>query len=147
MRRRLLLGALLATPAIAQEGEWPSRPVKIVNPFPPGGPGDTYARLIAEHCSKAFGQPFVVENRPGATGAVGTASVMRAPPDGYTLLFSSNSGFSMAPLVVRNPAYDPQRDFQPVSLTIRYLPTTWRPTRSIARCSNWWRRPRPAPAS
>ncbi len=127
MRRRSLLGAaLLAAPAMqapavrAQDLPWPSRPVKFVNPFPPGGPGDTYARLVAEHCSRALGQPFVVENRAGATGAVGTAMVMRSPPDGHTLLFTSNSGFSMAPLLAKTPAYDAQRDFTPVSMVVHY---------------------------
>jgi tripartite-type tricarboxylate transporter receptor subunit TctC len=123
MRRRHLLAAAatLAAPAVqGQDLAWPNRPVKFINPFPPGGPGDTYARLLAEHCSRTLGQPFVVENRPGATGAVGTVAVMRSPPDGHTLLFSSNSGFSMAPLVVKQPAYDAQRDFAPVSMVVRY---------------------------
>ncbi|MBY0333682.1 MAG: tripartite tricarboxylate transporter substrate binding protein [Acetobacteraceae bacterium] len=124
-RRHLLLGAaataVLARVAIAQDlGGWPNRAVRIVVPFPPGGPTDIYGRLLAEHCARAFGQPFVVENRTGGTGAVGTMAVMRSPADGHTLLFTSISGYTLPVLLLRQPAFDPRTDFAPVSLTIRY---------------------------
>ncbi|MBX9700586.1 MAG: hypothetical protein K2X74_14200 [Acetobacteraceae bacterium] len=123
-RRHLLLGAAaaaLARPAAAQDlGGWPNRPVRIIVPFPPGGPTDIYGRLLAEHFARVFGQPFVIENRPGGTGAVGTVAVMRSPPDGHTLLFNAISGFTLPVLLLRQPAFDPRTDFAPVSLTIRY---------------------------
>jgi tripartite-type tricarboxylate transporter receptor subunit TctC len=123
-RRTLLLaaaGAALARPALAQEaGGWPTRPVRLVVPFPPGGPTDIYGRLLAEHLSRAFGQPFVVENRTGGTGAVGTLSVIRSPADGQTLLFTSISGYTLPMLLLRQPPFDPATDLAPVSLTIRY---------------------------
>jgi len=124
MRRRALLAALpvLPSPARAQGalGDWPNRPVRVINPFPPGGPGDTYARLLSAHFADRFGQPFIVENRSGGTGAVGTQAVMRSAPDGHVLLFTSISGFSLPPLLLKQPVFDPQRDFAPVSLLIRY---------------------------
>lgn len=120
-RRTLLLGVLLARPALAQDvGGWPARPVRMIVPFPPGGPTDIYGRLLAEHFARVFGQPFVVENRPGGTGAIGNVAVMRSPPDGQTLLFQSISGFTLPALLRRAPDYDPQADFTPISLTIRY---------------------------
>ena len=120
-RAILTAAALLPLPAAAaDESGWPNRPVRVVNPFPPGGPGDIYARLLSEHFSRVFGQPFVVENRSGGTGAVGTSAVQRSAPDGHTLLFTSISGYSLPPLLLKTPVFDPQRDFAPVSLLIRY---------------------------
>jgi len=129
MHRRALLAALAApslasaqggSQSAAQEANWPNRPVRVINPFPPGGPGDTYARLLSEHFSKVFGQPFIVENRSGGTGAIGTQAVMRSAPDGHVLLFTSISGFTLPPLLLKQPVFDPQRDFAPVSLLVRY---------------------------
>jgi tripartite-type tricarboxylate transporter receptor subunit TctC len=104
-----------ARPARAANG-WPTRPVRIVVPFAPGGPSDTHARLVAEHMARALGQPFVVENRAGATGAIGTTTVMRAEPDGHTLLFTTNSSHVLGPLLTRAPAFDPTRDFTDIAL-------------------------------
>jgi len=124
MHRRTLPLTLLALPGLARAqsglGDWPNRPVRVINPFPPGGPGDTYARLLSAHFAERFGQPFIVENRSGGTGAVGTQAVMRSPPDGHVLLFTSISGFTLPPLLLKQPIFDPQRDFAPVSLLIRY---------------------------
>ncbi len=128
-RRDLMLAAAGSAAAMARrtasaqsqaEAPWPNRPVRLVVPFPPGGPTDVYGRLLAEHLARSFGQPFVVENRPGGTGAVGAQAVMRSPADGHTLLFTSISGYTLPVLLLRTPSFDPRRDFAPVSLTIRY---------------------------
>ncbi len=113
----VLAGTALATSSPARAANWrPTRTVRIVVPFAPGGPSDTHARLVAEHMGRALGQPFVVENRPGATGAIGTVAVARAEPDGYTLLFTTNSSHVLGPLLTRTPAFDPRRDFTQIAL-------------------------------
>src|SRR4249919_2467140 len=90
----LVLGVLL-TPAHAQ---WnPTRPIKIIVPYPPGGASDVAARSITDGVSKKLGQPVLVENRPGAGGIVGTEAVYRAEPDGYTLLLGASDAISIAP--------------------------------------------------
>jgi tripartite-type tricarboxylate transporter receptor subunit TctC len=114
-RRALLAatGALLATPARAQG--FPARPIRLVIPFPAGGPTDVYARFYAERMTRELGQPVVVENRGGAGGAIGAQEVMRARPDGHTLLFGTASTHALYNLVTRQPQYDAARDFQAVA--------------------------------
>jgi tripartite-type tricarboxylate transporter receptor subunit TctC len=104
----------LATPAFAQA--WPSRPVRMVVPFPPGSSPDIIARLISEPLGQALGQPVVVDNRPGAGGNVGTASVAKAAPDGYTFLFTIQGPLVTAPLLSKHLTYDPAKDLAPVTL-------------------------------
>ncbi|MCS6890209.1 MAG: tripartite tricarboxylate transporter substrate binding protein [Rhodovarius sp.] len=114
-RRSLLVGAAaagLAAPALAQSG-WPNRPVRVIVPFPPGGSTDGMARVTAGKLQEKLGQPFIVENRAGANGAVGGRAVAAAPPDGYTLLFSASIQ-AMARLVMRDPGYDPLTDLTPI---------------------------------
>jgi tripartite-type tricarboxylate transporter receptor subunit TctC len=102
-------------------GEWPgTRPVRIVHPSQAGGPGDVYTRLLAEHLSRTLGGTFVVENRIGGTGTIGTAHVAQAAPDGWTLLLSSNTAHVVAPLVLRDLPFDPVRHFAPVVAIYRY---------------------------
>ncbi|WP_203072803.1 Bug family tripartite tricarboxylate transporter substrate binding protein [Falsiroseomonas ponticola] len=114
--RRLLLGASLASlaaPALAQ-GAWPARPIRFISPWPPGGPADLIARPIIEKVSQALGQPVVLETRPGAGGTLAVASVARAAPDGYTVLFSQAGPNAITP-AFRAVPYDPIRDFIPVT--------------------------------
>lgn len=99
--------------------DYPNRTVRIVVPFPAGGPTDTFGRLVADRLQATFGKPFVVENRPGATGIIGTKEVANAAPDGYTLIFSSNSSQVMAPLL-RSPAPYDLKNFRPVSMLLTF---------------------------
>ncbi|WP_270938132.1 Bug family tripartite tricarboxylate transporter substrate binding protein [Falsiroseomonas oryzae] len=117
--RRTLIGTaaagagLLAAPALAQ-GAWPNRPVRVIVPFTPGGATDGMARVTAGKLQEKLGQPFIVENRAGANGAVGGRAVAEAAPDGYTLCFSASIQI-LARLVMRNPGYDPVADLAPVA--------------------------------
>jgi tripartite-type tricarboxylate transporter receptor subunit TctC len=113
-------GALAARRAAAQS--YPSRPVKIVIPFGPGGPTEFILRLLADRLTANLGQAFVVENRPGgAGGTVGAKSVATAEPDGYTLLFSSPGPLVTAPAIYKNLDYDPVKNFAPIAMVI-YAP-------------------------
>ena len=106
--------ALTSTNALAQP--YPAKPVKIIVPFPPGGPTDVVGRFVATKLGEALGQQFVVENRAGAGGTVGSETVSQAPADGYTLLYGSTSTLAMAPSLYRKLGYDPRKSFAPVSL-------------------------------
>ena len=110
----LLPASLWPTGSAAAE-EWPSKVVKIVVPYGPGGIADVFARLTADRLSKAFGQTFVVETRPGAGGTIGTAAVVRSPADGYTLLFAGGAQLSVVPHM-QKLTYDPVKDLAPVSM-------------------------------
>lgn len=105
---------LLALAAPAQAQHWPQRPVKIIVPFAAGGHSDGMARLIAERFAEAFGQQFVVENRPGAAGVLAAEFVARSPADGYTLFMGSPSQIAITPAMTKTP-YDPVKDFAPIS--------------------------------
>ncbi|MGE0332620.1 MAG: Bug family tripartite tricarboxylate transporter substrate binding protein [Ramlibacter sp.] len=107
--------ALLAGPAAAQS-TWPSKPVRIVVPFAPGGTTDILARAIAPELSKAFGQQFVVENRAGAGGNIGADVVAKAPNDGYTLLMGTVGTQSINKWLYARMPFDPQKDFVPITL-------------------------------
>ena len=109
------LGAGLAAPALADDS-FPSRPVRIVVPFGPGGSGDISARLCAQYIEATTKQPTVVENRPGANGVIGTMEVKRSPPDGYTLLLCTTSTHAANPSLIRNLPYDPGADFDVVGM-------------------------------
>ncbi len=111
----LLAIILIANSATAQS-TWPTRPVKIVVPFAPGGTTDILARAMAPELSKAFGQPFVVENRAGAGGNIGADVVAKSAPDGYTLLMGTVGTHGINKALYRKMAYDPQKDFAPITL-------------------------------
>ena len=116
----LALIAMLAG-APARAAEWPTRAVTVVVPFAPGGFTDTLARIASKHLSEKFGQPFVVENRPGAGGAIAAAYVASAAPDGYTVLFGSASQLGISP-VIQKVGYEPD-SFAPIAVfgTIPFL--------------------------
>src|SRR5437899_1066030 len=111
---RLMTGAAVL-PAVARAWalDYPTRPVRIIVGFPPGGPTDIFARLISEWLSKRLGQAFIVENRPGAGSTIGVAAVVAAPPDGYTLLLVSTSAVISA-AYYRNLSFDLIHDIVPV---------------------------------
>jgi len=95
---------------------YPNRPVRVIVPWPPGQATDIAARIIAERLQNALGQPFVIENKPGAGGAIGTDAVAKSPGDGYTLLAASSGPISIMPNLQKTP-YDPLKDLTPVSVT------------------------------
>jgi tripartite-type tricarboxylate transporter receptor subunit TctC len=107
-----LLIALFACAAAAQS--YPSKPVRIVVPFSPGGGTDIAARILAQKLTERMGQSFLVDNRPGASGIIGTELVAKSPPDGYTLLVGSQTVMAVVPAMYANLSYDTQRDFVPV---------------------------------
>ena len=104
----------LASTSLARADEYPSRPVRLIVPFGAGGPADLYARVIAQHLSAQLGQPFVVEDRPGAGSIIGTDTVAKAAPDGYTLLVMSNTHTTNESLVANKP-FRLMQDFVPVA--------------------------------
>lgn len=114
----LLAGATLAMPAAlrAQDAGWPTGTVKVVVPFGPGSTPDVVARLVNDQLSKRLGHPFIVENKPGAGGNVGTAAVAKARPDGYTLGVTISGPLAANTLLYRNLSYDPTREIAPVSI-------------------------------
>ena len=123
--RKLLALLLLAAAgqAMAQGGPavWPTRPVRVIVPFPPGGGAEAAARFLAGHFAQAFGQSFVIDNRPGGNTVIGTEAVAKAPADGYTLLVTGGSTMSVQPLVFAGKLpYDPLSDFAPVSMVSHF---------------------------
>lgn len=117
-RHAMLAVAALAIPSIARAQAWPTRPVRIVEPGAPGGGNDTTIRLFAPHLERAFGQSFVVDNRPGAGGRVGVENVFRAAPDGTTLLLGNAGSNGINAAIYRDLPYNLETDFTPISLLV-----------------------------
>lgn len=120
-KRRLVAALFVSVLSLAAFGgasaqSYPNRPVRMVVPYPAGGPLDALARIFAEKLAIAFAQPFVIENRAGANGNIGAESVARSAPDGYTLLWAIDTQITVNPALYPNMAYDPQKDLAPVSL-------------------------------
>jgi tripartite-type tricarboxylate transporter receptor subunit TctC len=110
--------------AVAQQQDastFPNRAIRIVVPFPAGGPSDVLARLIGQKITEDWGQPVIVENRPGANTVIGAQLVRQAAPDGYTLLMAIDSTLAMNQYLYRNPPYDPFNDFVPVTLVAKTM--------------------------
>jgi tripartite-type tricarboxylate transporter receptor subunit TctC len=113
----LVLG--LATAAGAYAQAWPSKPVTLVVPFPPGGSTDSIARAIGPSLTKSFGQTFIVDNKAGATGTIGAAAVKRAAPDGYTFLVTSLGPLVIAPHLIKAVQYDALKDFDLITVAVQ----------------------------
>ena len=135
--RRLAAGmalAALALPALGQA--WPVKPVRVVVPYPPGGPVDLSARLVAPKLQAALGQPFVVENKPGAGGNIGADFVAKSAPDGYTLGMGAIATHAINPALMANVPYDPIRDFTHLALVVQVpnvlVVNTGLPVKSVA---------------
>jgi tripartite-type tricarboxylate transporter receptor subunit TctC len=112
---RTLVTLLLVVPVLAFAQSWPQKPIKVIVPFPPGGVTDSLARITAEWLTLRLGQPFVPDNRPGASGAIAADLVARAEPDGYTLLSAASPQLAVVPHV-QKISYDPLKDFAPISI-------------------------------
>ena len=119
---KLLVAALLAGCAGAALAQaWPAKPVRVIVPFPPGGGAEAAARFLANHYSQAFGQSFVVDNRPGGNTVIGTEAAAKSAPDGYTLLVTGGSTMSIQPLVFAGKLpFDPLADFAPVTMVSHF---------------------------
>jgi tripartite-type tricarboxylate transporter receptor subunit TctC len=131
-----LIGATRLISGSQAQEKWPSRSVTIVVPLAAGGNTDSSARLIAEKLKDVYGQPFIIENRPGASGTIGANTVAKARADGYTLLMAGNSGLSAAPALLKSVPYDPVKDFVPIARVGRFssvlVTTPDRPFKSMA---------------
>ncbi len=116
-----MLGALTSLPLLAQGGgsSYPIKPVKLLVPFPPGGPTDVAARVLAQNLGEALGQQVIMDNRGGAGGTAGAAAAAREPADGYSLFYGSTSTLAMAPHLYKGISYDPVKSFTAISLVSR----------------------------
>ena len=112
-------GVAVSGAAMASGAAWPQKAISVVVPFPAGGSTDTVARLLAQPLNEKLGQPLVIDNRPGATGAIGATFVKRAPADGYTMLVASIGVFAVNPFLQKNLPYDPARDFDLLTVAVR----------------------------
>jgi tripartite-type tricarboxylate transporter receptor subunit TctC len=108
-----LVVSLFSVSSLAQE--YPTKPIKLLVPFPPGGTTDLIARIISEKLSVELGQPVVVDNKPGAGGSIGTEALARSTPDGYTIGMATVSTHAVVPSLYKKPAYDPIKDFAPIT--------------------------------
>ena len=119
MKRIASLIAALAFAGAAAAQSWPSKPVHFVVPYPAGGPLDVSARILAQKLQESMGQPFIVDNKPGAGGNIGADSVAKAPADGYTILMGAVATHAINPSLYPAFPYDPVRDFRPVTLVVQ----------------------------
>lgn len=117
--RRTIAVLLLAISCAASAQGFPSKPIRIIAPFPPGGSADLTARVVADHFTRAFGQPAVVENVPGAGGVIAAERIAKATPDGHTLIVGSTGIMAVNATLLEKRNYDPVKDFTPVSNVIR----------------------------
>src|SRR3990170_2020728 len=101
--------------AAAQQPAWPARAVRVISTSPPGGSVDLFARIVAEECRRSFGQPFVVEARPGANGNIGVDLVLRAPADGHFFFVAPAGPYSINPSIMPSMPFDPATDIAPVA--------------------------------
>jgi tripartite-type tricarboxylate transporter receptor subunit TctC len=145
--RRTVLGGTAATLALgtrvaAQSSNWPDRPVRVIVPYPAGGSADVLARFYADSLKERFGQPFVIENRPGAGGNIGIDTVAKSAADGYTVGAATIGHFAINQFLYARMPFDPERDIVPVSLTyelpnIALVPSQHVPAKTMAEFIAW----------
>ncbi|MCB4825476.1 Bug family tripartite tricarboxylate transporter substrate binding protein [Roseicella aerolata] len=150
-RRTLLLGAAaaaLAAPALLRSagaqsaGDWPNRPVRVIIPWPPGGSTDVLARILCEQLHAKLGQPFVLENRPGASGNIGMDAIAKAAPDGYTQGPATIANLSVAQFLYAKLPFDPEKDFSLVSMhwelpNVVVAPAQYTPANTLQELIAW----------
>lgn len=142
LKRSAALAALAATPAFGQSGPWPDRPVRIIVPYPAGGSTDVLFRIYAEKIQARLGQPFVIENRPGAGGNTGIDAVAKSAPDGYTLGAATIGHFAINQFLYEKMPFDPERDIIPVALTyelpnVALVPSQHIPAKNMQEFIAW----------
>ena len=117
--RVLICAAAMLAPALASAQAYPSKPVRIIVPFPAGGPSDLFGRALAHSMSASLGQPVIVENKSGAGGVIGVDTVAKAPPDGYLLVLNSSSTVAIAPFSWEKMPYDAKKDLAPITMVVK----------------------------
>ncbi|MFS8977087.1 Bug family tripartite tricarboxylate transporter substrate binding protein [Cupriavidus necator] len=117
--KKLIASVLLGAAMVSAHAAWPEKPVTLLVPFPAGGSTDNVARILSAKLQAQFGGSFVVDNKPGAAGMIGAAMAKRAPADGYTVFVSSLGPFVIGPHLVKNPGYDPLKDFDYISVAVQ----------------------------
>jgi len=114
----LLAGAALALSALAHAQGYPTKPIRVINPWAPGGPAEGLARIVTTKMSEGLGQPIIIESKPGANGTIGTAFVAKAAPDGYTVLLSHLGPTAISPALQKDLPYDSLKDFEPIAQVV-----------------------------
>ena len=117
--KKFALLAIIAT-ALPAAAAYPERPIKIVVPMPAGSAADALTRIVTSRMSETLGQTVIVDNKPGADGAIAAEFVAKSPPDGYTLFLGTNSPLAAVPALRKSPPYDAQTDFTPISFVGKY---------------------------
>ena len=110
------IAALIASAPVATAADYPTKPITLMIGFAPGGPSDVMARILTRKLEEVLKQPFVIENRAGAGGSIAGTAVARAAPDGYTVLLATGSLLAINVSLYKNLGYDPEKDFEPISL-------------------------------
>ena len=128
-----LAASLLFTQPAAAADKYPSKPVRVIVPYQAGQGTDVAGRYLAEYLAKSLGQAFIVENRPGAGGNIGTSEVARAAPDGYTLLMGTNGTHVLNQYMYASTAFDPEKDFEPIMLVSSFPMVLLSPARIALR--------------
>ena len=118
MRKLLAAMLFLAVPFSALAQAYPTKPIRVVSPWSPGGPAESLARMVTTRMSEALGQPILIESKPGANGTIGTAFVAKSAPDGYTLLLSHLGPTAISPALMKQMPYDSLKDFEPIGQVV-----------------------------